>query len=289
MKNTTRLFILFFTLFAKAQLPVLKNYNPIWTTQSTNSSESMPLGGGDIGLNVWVEKGDLYFYFSRSGTFDEQNTLLKLGRVKVRVTPNPFKDNQGFYQELKLKDGAVLIAQNNTKIKLWVDVFKPVIHLDLESKTPLKMTASYESWRYKNRDSKGKANNANSYKWAPQGEIVTFQDSISFENNSVKFYHRNREKTVFDVAVKQQKMELVKDQMLNPLANLTFGGLMTGENLKPDGTYLGKYQDTDFKGFSLSSIRPKKQQSLEIYLQTNQSSEANLWEKELQKQILDYK
>lgn len=289
MKNTTRLFFLFFTLFAKAQLPVLKNYNPIWTTQSTNSSESMPLGGGDIGLNVWVEKGDLYFYFSRSGTFDEHNTLLKLGRVKVRVTPNPFKDNQGFHQELKLKDGAVLIAQNNTKIKLWVDVFKPVIHLDLESKTPLKMTASYESWRYKNRDSKGKANNANSYKWAPQGEIVTFQDSISFENNSVKFYHRNREKTVFDVAVKQQKMELVKDQMLNPLANLTFGGLMTGENLKPDGTYLGKYQDTDFKGFSLSSIRPKKQQSLEIYLQTNQSSEVNLWEKDLQKQILDYK
>lgn len=231
----------------------------------------MPLGGGDIGLNVWVEKGDLYFYFSRSGTFDEHSTLLKLGRVKVTLIPNPFEDNEGFKQELVLKDGYISITQKNTKIKLWVDVFKPVIHLDLESKTPLKMTASYESWRHKNRDSKGKANNANSYKWAPQGEIVTFKDSISFENNGIQFYHRNRPQTVFDVAVKQQKMESVKDQMLNPLSNLTFGGFMNGDNLKPGGTYTGTYQNTDFKGFSLSSVKSSKKHSLEIYLNTNQS------------------
>jgi len=288
MKNTIILFFLFFTLFAKAQIPVLDNYNQIWTTQSANSSESMPLGGGDIGLNVWVEKGDLYFYFSRSGTFDEHNTLLKLGRVKVALSPNPFAGKEGFHLELKLKDGYILVGQNDTEIKLWVDVFKPVIHLDLESKTPLKMTASYESWRYKNRDSKGKANNANSYKWAPQGDIVTFKDSISFENSGIKFYHRNREQTVFDVAVKQQKMESVKDQMMNPIANLTFGGFMKGDNLKPNGTYLGKYQDTDYKGFNLSSVKPSKKQSLEIYLNTSQS-DFNTWNNGLKNQISEYK
>jgi hypothetical protein len=279
----------FITLFVKAQVPVLTDYNQVWKTQSNNSSESMPLGGGDIGLNVWVEKGDLYFYFSRSGTFDEHNTLLKLGRVKVTLSPNPFKDNEGFHQELVLKDGYVSILQNKTKIKLWVDVFNPVIHLDFESSIPMKMTASYESWRYKNRDSKGKANNANSYKWAPQGEIVTFKDSIAFENNGIKFYHKNRAQTVFDVAVKQQKMESVKDQMLNPLAYLTFGGFMKGDNLKPDGTYLGKYQDTDFKGFNLSSIKPSKKQSLELHLYTNQQEDQALWNNALKSQIVAYK
>jgi hypothetical protein len=249
----------------------------------------MPLGGGDIGLNVWVEKGDLYFYFSRSGTFDEHNTLLKLGRIKVALTPNPFKDSEGFHQELVLKDGYVTIKQNNTKIKLWVDVFKPVIHLDLDSKTPLQLTASYESWRYKNRDSKGKANNANSYKWAPQGEIVTFKDSISLENNGIKFYHKNRAQTVFDVTVKQQKMESVKDRMMNPLANLTFGGFMTGDNMKPDGTYLGHYQNTDFKGFSLSSVKPFKKHQLQIHLYTNQSAEQSVWNSGLKNQISEYK
>ncbi|MEN2398983.1 DUF5703 domain-containing protein [Flavobacterium sp. MC2016-06] len=289
MKKITLFIFFIFTLFVKAQVPVLTDYNQVWKTQSNNSSESMPLGGGDIGLNVWVEKGDLHFYFSRSGTFDEHNTLLKLGRVKVTLTPNPFKDNEGFHQELVLKDGYVSILQNKTKIKLWVDVFNPVIHLDFESSIPMKMTASYESWRYKNRDSKGKANNANSYKWAPQGEIVTYKDSIAFENNGIKFYHKNRAQTVFDVAVKQQKMESVKGQMTNPLANLTFGGFMKGDNLKPDGTYLGKYQDTDFKGFNLSSIKPSKKQSLELHLYTNQQEDQALWNNALKSQIAAYK
>jgi hypothetical protein len=289
MKYINIYILLFFTLWTNAQVPVLENYNPIWQTQSANSSESMPLGGGDIGMNVWVEEGDLYFYFSRSGTFDEHNTLLKLGRIKVSLSPNPFKDNEGFRQELDLENGYVSIKQNNTKIKLWVDVFNPVIHLDLESKIPVQMKASYETWRYKNRESKGKANNANSYKWAPQGEIITYKDSVSFEKNGVQFYHSNRQQTVFDVAVKQQKMESVKDQMMNPLANLTFGGLMTGENMKPDGTYSGKYQDTDFKGFSLSSIRPSKKQSIAIYLQTKQLADAAVWEKELQNRVSSYK
>ena len=50
-----------------------------WTTQSANSSESMPLGGHDLGLNVWVEQNDLLFYITRSGSYDEHTTLLKAG------------------------------------------------------------------------------------------------------------------------------------------------------------------------------------------------------------------
>lgn len=42
---------------AAAQLP--SSYDIIWTTPSNNPSESMPCGGGDIGMNVWVEKGDV--------------------------------------------------------------------------------------------------------------------------------------------------------------------------------------------------------------------------------------
>jgi len=42
-------------------------YNIIWHTPSRDSSGSMPLGNGDIALNVWVEAGgDLLFYISKS-------------------------------------------------------------------------------------------------------------------------------------------------------------------------------------------------------------------------------
>jgi hypothetical protein len=68
---------------ALAQHVMPDRYNVVWNSPSKNSSESMPCGGGDVGLNVWVEDGDILFYLSKSGTFDENNTLLKLGRVRI--------------------------------------------------------------------------------------------------------------------------------------------------------------------------------------------------------------
>lgn len=87
-----------------------KEYVPadyIWTTQSKNSSESMPCGGHDIGMNVWVENGDLMFYLSKSGLFDENNTLLKAGRIRLHIEGNPF--GKDFSQRLCLDDGAIYI------------------------------------------------------------------------------------------------------------------------------------------------------------------------------------
>jgi hypothetical protein len=38
---------------------LLEPYNVKWYKESLNSSESMPLGGGDVGINVWVEDQDM--------------------------------------------------------------------------------------------------------------------------------------------------------------------------------------------------------------------------------------
>lgn len=248
----------------------------------------MPVGGGDIGMNLWVENDAVYFYFSRSGTFDEHNTLLKLGRVKLEIEPNPFQGNSGFYQQLKLKDGYTEVGQNNTKIKLWADVHHPVIHVEVTSKEKTTVKASFESWRYKNRKVEGRANNANSYKWAPQGDIITYADSIAFAENGVLFYHKNRAETVFDVAVKQQQLESVKDEMMNPLAHLTYGGLFSGKHFEPSGTYSGTYVNTDFKGYSLKSNKKYKKHELTIQLYTLQDSDISHWKGGLKDQIYSY-
>src|SRR6186713_3106411 len=71
-----------FWITGVAQYDELSKCNITWNTQRQNAAESMPCGGGDIGLNVWVEKGELLCYLSKSGTFDENNTFLKLGRVR---------------------------------------------------------------------------------------------------------------------------------------------------------------------------------------------------------------
>ena len=84
----------------------LDQYNVVWTTQSKNSGESMPVSGGDIGLNVWVENDELLVYMGRAGYRDENGAILKPGRVRVKLTPNPFVKAE-FRQELKLDEGYV--------------------------------------------------------------------------------------------------------------------------------------------------------------------------------------
>ncbi|MDD4431839.1 MAG: DUF5703 domain-containing protein, partial [Bacteroidales bacterium] len=75
----------------------MKEYELSWTSQSQGSDESMPCGGGDIGMNVWVEQGELLVYFSRSGSFDENSCFLKSGRIRLSFPDQPL-DSVDFVQ-----------------------------------------------------------------------------------------------------------------------------------------------------------------------------------------------
>ncbi|MBO0947916.1 hypothetical protein J2I46_04935 [Fibrella sp. HMF5405] len=270
----------------RAQTSSVAQYNVAWSAQSNNSSESMPCGGGDIGLNVWVEKGDLLFYVGKSGTFDHNNAVLKLGRVRVRLSPNPFAANNRFSQQLVLNDGYVQLNGNaagiSATVKVWVDVFRPVIHVDIASNRAINAEASYESWRFADHVVKGRENNANSYKFAPQGEVKTLKDEIRFDGDAVTFYHRNGpERSAFDLTVQQQGLDSIKSQLFNPLTNLTFGGTMAGKGMKPAGTSTGTYLNTDFQGWKLVSSSPARAHSLAIYLHTDQAASPAHWQQGL--------
>lgn len=278
--------ILLFTIFVpcRAELSAhgVTSYNTLWTSQSKGSYESMPCGAGDIGLNVWVENNELFFYISRSGSFDENNCLLKTGRVRLKLTPNPFTRGD-FKQELKLKDGYVEIEAGSTVIELWVDVFRPVIHVEIKSKEKVATEVCYENWRYKDRLVRKGEGNANSYKWAIPKGLVTKADVMEEQGNKLTFYHRNTAQTVFDVTVAQQGMDSVKKEMFNPLSNLTFGGMLWGDNLQYSGTSQGEYAGTDFKSWCMKSVKPARSHQLFIALNTEQTADINRWKQNIAK------
>ncbi len=264
-----------------------RHANVIWNTPSRNSSESMPCGGGDIGMNIWVEEGDVLFYVSRSGTFDENNCLLKQGRIRLRLSPNPFKDAKDFRQELKLKEGYVEIAAGNTRIQFWVDVFHPVIHVEVTNAQPLQTEVFYENWRYQERPVRQGEGQQCSYKWAPPKGAVTAADFISLGKNNhsanqLLFYHRNSEQTVFDAVVAQQGMDEVKFELMNPLKNLTFGGTLFGENLEFIGTTDGVYAGTDYRAWKFRSSKASGKEHFCIVLHTAQTETIEQWEQGLQ-------
>ena len=298
MKNSLYFLLLLFisSLFNTAIFAqtTVDDYNVLWTSQSKNSSESMPCGGGDIGLNIWVEKGDLLFYIARSGTFDHNNALLKLGRIRVKLMPNPFDNGTSFNQTLVLKNGNVVIKGKKGKleseIKVWVDVFNPIIHVEVQSNQATEMKTAYESWRFEDRQSNGKENNANSYKSFSKIIVKTQKDTIHFEENNLLFYHQNDDKlSAFDVTVKQQGLDSIKSELYNPIKNLIFGGFINARNCKAYGTSFGKYQDTDFKAWNFQSMKKSTTHEINIYLHTEQTEKLETWKNGLTKLMFENK
>ncbi|GAB4032252.1 DUF5703 domain-containing protein [Spirosoma gilvum] len=282
MKYLYSLLVLLWWQSGFGQPPSSDANNVVWTSQSRNSSESMPCGGGDIGLNVWVEKGDVLVYLARSGTFDENNAMLKLGRVRLKLSPNPFQGSD-FRQELHLADGGVTISGGNVQVSLWVDVFRPVVHVDVQSAKPVSVTASYESWRYNDHLVQGAEYRANSYKASPKFDVITRKDETSFQGNDILFYHRNRSdvESIFDYTVRIEGMSSVKDSLFNPLKDNTFGGLMRGAGMKPAGIDSGTYVSAKYKSWSIASQKPTRSQQLEIALTAAQTVTLDDWKTEL--------
>lgn len=261
-----------------------QEYNIIWTTQSKNASESMPCGGGDIGMNVWVENGDMLVYVARSGSFNEDNASMKAGRLRIKLSPNVF-NGKIFKQELHLQRGYITVdgEHNGTRarVRIWADVFSPVVHLDVNANKKITVEAIYESWRYQDRLIKSRENFGNSWKWAAPKNHVYRKDNIDFNGKEVLFYHHNIAETIFDATVAQQGMDAVKDQLYNPLSRLAFGGSFSGKNFSPAGTTEGIYVNTDYKGWKLKSNSPAKEHSLSLYLHTAQVQHIDTWKQSL--------
>ena len=292
MNYLRHIFVLLF-VFVSVSALWSQHANVIWNTPSRNSSESMPCGGGDIGMNIWVEEDDILFYLSRSGTFDENNCQLKQGRFRIRLFPSPFKDAKDFRQELKLKDGYVEVSAGGTQIQLWADVYHPVVHVEITNAQPLRTEVSYENWRYKERMIRKGEGQQCSYKWAPPKGAVTTADFVSLSSkrklpgmtkkeNLLLFYHRNPEQTVFDIVVAQQGMENVKSQMMNPLKHLTFGGYLFGDNLEYTGTTDNIYAGTDYRAWNFRSSKVSRKEQFCIVLHTEQTATVEQWEQDLQ-------
>ncbi|MAF66440.1 MAG: hypothetical protein CMJ84_12380, partial [Planctomycetes bacterium] len=120
----------------------------------------MPIGNGEIGANVWVEEnGDLLFYLSKTDAWSENGRLLKLGKVRVTLAPNPLEKGSTFSQTLDVERGEVIVcfksAEQELNLRFAVDANHPVVAVDIESAQPVAATVSLEHWRTKRRELKG--------------------------------------------------------------------------------------------------------------------------------------
>ncbi|MHC4149641.1 MAG: DUF5703 domain-containing protein, partial [Planctomycetota bacterium] len=160
-----------------------------------------------------------------------------------------------------------------------------MVHVDIESDTPVSVEAAYEGWRTKKREliDDGKNSRFGCFGYdGYTGKVFTYPDSYEHSRDYVLWYHRNRnDKLIYDLAVKQQGLESVKARMFNPLKDLTFGGMLTGNGMKFAGTSEGKYVLTNYKAWKLRSKKTTTSHELKVFLHTAKARSPRKWKKQL--------
>ncbi|MCY2930633.1 MAG: DUF5703 domain-containing protein, partial [Planctomycetota bacterium] len=232
--------------------------NVVWDSPSGNSSGSMPIGNGDVGMNVWVDQnGDLLGLISKTDAWGAGGDLLKVGRVRITLSPSPFAKGQPFRQELKLRQGMIEItggaAPAATVAKVWVDANRPVIRVECDGPQPCDISAQIEVWRTEKRPFQ-----------AP--------DTVVEGKDRVSWYHRN-EDSVWPASMKQQGLALFMAKMTDPLLNRTFGAALVGVGLEKKDAR------------TLKSSKPAKSHGISIYPLTGQTPTPQVWLDQLEKTI----
>lgn len=96
----------------------------------------MPLGNGDVGMNLWVnERGQLWFYISKSDAWSDAGQLVKVGKFRLELRTSDGKEallGAGLEWMLDLEKAEIRIRTANACLQIWVDANAPVIRFHIE-------------------------------------------------------------------------------------------------------------------------------------------------------------
>lgn len=265
------LFFCFATIGITKGQPDIIKYNVSWKSQSENSWGSMPIGNGDIGANVWIDKaGMLSLIISKTDSYSEIGRLLKIGKIQIRIIPN-ILDAADFSQELELKTGMIVIKsqKNGHSITLncWVDANNPAIHVEGTSNLPFKVEVINQIWRNEKKPLIGNERHSGygvSFRSDPYMKEV---DTILKNNNSLIWCHENKS-SIWQTTLDNQNISDFNIQSKDPLLNQHFGAIVGGNNLI-------NQDDT-----TLKSKRAEKIFSLIAVIKKSQTTDINKWKDE---------
>jgi hypothetical protein len=193
----------------------------------------MPLGNGDLAANAWTEQnGDLVLLLAKSDAYTEAGKLVKLGRVRIHMTPSVLAAGRSFTQALRLDRSAIEIAEGGSHVRVWIDANHAAVHIEAQTAEPTKMTAMLEMWRATHPLAGGGADSASMNELGSDKYPVEFRaDSIVPKSTSeVAWYHFN-EQSIYSTVLEQQHLSTLKEKYPDPLLHRCFGAEMTGDGM----------------------------------------------------------
>jgi alpha-L-fucosidase 2 len=209
-----------------------------WTSLGHDENDSMPIGNGDLAANVWTEaNGDLVLLVSKSDAWTELNKLVKLGRIRIQLIPNPFLNKSGFTQSLHLEDATIEVRAGGNRVRVWVDANHPVLHVSAVLDGPTTMRANVELWRTQSHPfDEPSPEKGGLFGLAGHSIPLDFEaDTVLAAGAAdVAWVHFN-EASIFPIVLREQHLESLAAKYPDPLLHRSFGAALTGPALVSDG------------------------------------------------------
>lgn len=205
----------------------------LWSTPGQTSADSLPLGNGNLAANVWTEpNGDVVLYLAKNDAWDHLGRLIKLGRLRLRLSPALAAPGAKFEQRLSLADASIVISSGAASVRLWIDAHWPRLVVEVNSSAACTFTASFDPWRTAPHEIADKeAHNACGLEGGPL-KLETLPDQLlTGEPTAVIWYQRN-ESSIWPLCLDQQGLGDFKAKSTDPLLHRTFGGLLSGAGFR---------------------------------------------------------
>src|SRR5206468_636323 len=159
---------------------------------------------------------------------------LKLGRIRIALSPNPFVAGLPFRQTLRLRSGDIEIVAGQGTIRIWVDANQPVIHVEIDSRSPIEMRATLEMWRTSERTIKTQTGDLFRELSGkdPYPTVVSPDRILSQQPGRIVWCHHNekREHDGYEINMRLQGLGDFLDRMPHPLLGRTFGAAMESDS-----------------------------------------------------------
>ena len=205
----------------------------IWSTPGQSSADSLPLGNGNLAANVWTEpNGDIVLYLAKNDAWDHLGRLIKVGRLRLRLTPALTASGGKFEQKLSLEDASIIISAGGATVRLWVDAHWPRLAIEVTSATPRSVSASLDPWRTAPREISGKEAHAATGLDGGPVKLVSLPDHIVPGDPAAVIWYQRNESSIWPLCLDLQGLGALKTRSSDPLLHHTFGGLLAGTGFR---------------------------------------------------------
>ena len=186
-----------------------------------------------MGMLVSVaEDGVLHLLPSHTDAWSEAHRLLKLGKIEVVFSPNPFE--AGFRQTLMIDQGLLTLeGADGFRAELRVDANHPVFLLEAVSGRDIAMRAELHVWRHEDEPGTRQVREGNMGDM-PGGLLESGDVVLKDKPGVAAWYHRNQPNHHRYEAFKLHQIEHLLASTSDLLENRTFGGWLTADRATSD-------------------------------------------------------